>query len=305
MTLAPHAFFMPVEPKPGGQRFCLFHAAQGQPRGRVVYVAPFAEEMNKARRMAALQSRALAEAGFSVLQIDLQGCGDSSGDFADASWQGWVSDVVLACRWLRDHNPEQAPLPLWLWGLRAGCLLATAAAAELDEDCNFCFWQPVFSGKLALTQFMRLKLAAEMANGSSGSGKSVMDRLHQHLEAGPGVEIAGYMLTAAVATGLREAQLNPPPHTGGARAEWFDISAREDAVSTPAAEQAAAQWRNASVPLRQHHVSGPAFWQTTEIEDAPALIAATIAALTTPPALTSPATPPQLSGSSAFTGVLA
>lgn len=305
MSLAPHAFFMPADPTWGGQRFCLFHAAQGEPRGRVVYVPPFAEEMNKARRMAALQSRALAAAGFSVLQIDLHGCGDSSGDFADASWQGWVGDVVLACRWLRGHNHAQAQLPLWLWGLRAGCLLATAAAAELDEDCNFCFWQPVFSGKLALTQFMRLKLAAEMTSGSSASGKSVMDQLHQQLAAGPGVEIAGYMLTAAVATGLREAQLNPPPHTGGGRAEWFDISAREDAVSAPAVEHAAAQWHNASVPLRQHRVCGPAFWQTTEIEDAPALIAATLAALTSPPTLTSPAALPQLSGSSAFMGAMA
>ena len=304
MTPAPHAFFMPAAQASGGQRFCLFHAAQGEPRGRVVYVPPFAEEMNKARRMAALQSRALAAAGFSVLQIDLHGCGDSSGDFVDASWQGWVSDVVLACRWLRERDAAQAQLPLWLWGLRAGCLLATAAAAELDEDCNFCFWQPVFSGKLALTHFMRLKLAAEMASGSSG-GKSVMDQMHQQLAAGPGVEIAGYMVTAAVAMGLREARLIPPPNTVGARAEWFDISAREDAISTPAAEQAAAQWRNASVHLRQHRVSGPAFWQTTEIEDAPALIAGTLAALTPPPAVTLPAAPIQLAGSPAFTGALA
>ena len=73
----------------------------------MLYIHPFAEEMNKSRRMAALQSRALAQAGYAVLQIDLLGCGDSSGDFGDATWQSWVSDVVLGCQWLRSQNPTQ------------------------------------------------------------------------------------------------------------------------------------------------------------------------------------------------------
>ena len=106
------AFFLPADP---GQRFCLLHPAQGGiERGLVVYAHPFAEEMNKSRRMAAQQARALSAAGFTVLQIDLLGCGDSSGDFGDATWQGWVDDVVAACRWLRRHrdNPVMADHPV-------------------------------------------------------------------------------------------------------------------------------------------------------------------------------------------------
>jgi len=61
------------------------HAAQGAALGSVLYGHPFAEEMNKSRRMAGLQARALARAGYDVLQIDLRGCGGSSGDFGDAS----------------------------------------------------------------------------------------------------------------------------------------------------------------------------------------------------------------------------
>ncbi|HEX6736185.1 MAG TPA: hydrolase 2, exosortase A system-associated, partial [Azonexus sp.] len=86
----------------GGQRFCLFHPAQdGVAKGAVLYLHPFAEEMNKARRMAALQSRALAAAGYDVLQFDLLGCGDSSGDFADATWPAWREDVLAGYRHLR------------------------------------------------------------------------------------------------------------------------------------------------------------------------------------------------------------
>lgn len=103
------AFFLPCDL---GQRFCIYHAARnGQARGAIVYLHPFAEEMNKARRMAALQSRALAKAGFNVLQIDLLGCGDSSGDFADATWEAWQDDLVSGCSWLQAHN--QGPLILW------------------------------------------------------------------------------------------------------------------------------------------------------------------------------------------------
>ncbi|MBK8384562.1 MAG: hypothetical protein IPL11_02315 [Candidatus Accumulibacter sp.] len=43
---------------------------------------------NKSWRIVPLQARALATAGYAVLQIDLMGCGDSSGDFGDATWGG-------------------------------------------------------------------------------------------------------------------------------------------------------------------------------------------------------------------------
>ena len=37
------AFFLPAEP---GERFCLAHVPAGAPRGAIVYVHPFAEEMH-------------------------------------------------------------------------------------------------------------------------------------------------------------------------------------------------------------------------------------------------------------------
>jgi len=60
----------------------------------VVFAQPFVEEMNKSRRMAALQARALAGQGWAVLLPDLLGCGDSPGDKGDARWTAWVDDSV-------------------------------------------------------------------------------------------------------------------------------------------------------------------------------------------------------------------
>lgn len=266
------AFFLPVD---GGQRLCTYYPAQTPKTfGRVLYAHPFAEEMNKSRRMAALQSRHLSQAGFAVLQLDLHGCGDSSGDFGDATWQGWVGDLVQAQAWLQ---AKAGDAPLWLWGLRAGCLLAAQAAAQLALPCQFLFWAPAPAGKPLLQQFLRLKAAGEMMGGNA---KGVLEGLRQQLAQGQAVEVAGYTLAPALTQGLEKAVLAPPvaPHAPGC-VEWFELSTREDASLSPAVIKAQEPWQHAGFGLRSHLVQGPSFWQTTEIEDAPALITATTAAL--------------------------
>lgn len=266
----PDVFFLPAAG--GEQRLCLFHAPatafQGAPRSKVLYLHPFAEEMNKSRRMAALACRALAEAGHAVLQIDLRGCGDSSADFGDAGWTDWQADVRLALQWL---DAQAAEAPTWLLGLRAGALLA---AADWGRPVNYVFWQPMTSGKLALQQFLRLKLAAEMASGAS---KGLMDAMKTELAAGRPVDIAGYRLGGALASGLKTARLAPVGMPG--RVEWLELSTRDDAVLTPVSEQAIKSWSDAGWAVRPRIVQGPAFWATTEIELAPALISATVEAV--------------------------
>lgn len=237
----------------------------------MLYVHPFAEEMNKSRRMAALQARALAHAGYAVLQIDLHGCGDSSGDFGDASWASWKADITAACRWLR----QQTGAPLTLWGLRAGCLLAADAAVDLPESPNFIFWQPVISGKTHWQQFLRLKAVSGLATGQS---KGVVDALRQTIASGQSVEIAGYTVAPALASGLEKAELLPPAANAG-RVVWLELSLQAEAGRTPAAQKSIEYWQAAGYNIDARTISGPAFWQTAEIEDAPALIKATLEAL--------------------------
>jgi exosortase A-associated hydrolase 2 len=278
--VAPHPepFFLTLGEGALGQRFALHHAPHtGPAQGLVVYVHPFAEEMNKSRRMAALQARALAAAGYAVLQVDLLGCGDSGGDFADATWAQWVDDVVHACGWLRHrHAPPagQAPPPLWLWGLRVGCLLAVEAAAKIDGECSFLFWQPTTAGNTALQQFLRLKLAGELLDGNA---KGAMATLRQQLADGQAAEIAGYSLNPALAVGLERTALRPfarPFHV-----EWLEVTTSADGGLSPASARCAEHWQQAGCQVRTRVVTGPAFWQTTEIEEAPELLSATTAAM--------------------------
>lgn len=276
--MAPEAFFLTVADAPHSQRFCLYHppAADSAVRSALIYLHPFAEEMNKSRRMAALMARRLAQHGHAVLQIDLHGCGDSDGDFGDASWASWLQDIRAARAWLRRRH-DRTGAPLWLWGLRAGSLLAAAAAADpdpADEPVGLLLWQPVITGKQHLQQFLRLKVAGEMMSGDS---KGVMATLKQKLADGTAVEIAGYTLAPDLAQGLDAAELAPParPHPN-ARIMWIELSSRPEPALAPASVKCIERWQAAGWQVDSAVLPGPTFWQTVEIEEAPALLDATL-----------------------------
>ena len=287
--LAIEAFMLPGGAAGDARLLALWHPPVGVPRGLVLYVHPFAEEMNKSRRMAALQARALAAGGLGVLQIDLKGCGDSSGEFSDATWADWLADVRAAVAWLRlrtasRDQPKLQKLPITLWGLRAGCLVLADAAAQMPEESfDFLFWQPTTSGAGVLRQFLRTAAAAAFLDGG---GKGVVDGLRKQLAAGQSVAVGGYRLHPALAAGLENARLSVPPRVG--RLTWLEISALAgDNAGTvplsPASVSASTPWRQQAGGFEVRLVSGPPFWQTAEIEIAPALLGATTAALTAAP----------------------
>jgi exosortase A-associated hydrolase 2 len=266
------AFFLPVEP---GHRFCNYHApAHGSaPRGGIVYVHPFGEEMNKARRMAALQARRLAAAGFGVLQIDLLGCGDSSGEFVDSRWPLWKEDVLAGVGWLKGRVEG----PVGLWGLRLGATLAADIARDPGLVIeHLMLWQPVASGEQFLTQFLRLYLAAEMLGG--GAAQTRVRELREKLARGTTLEIAGYELhpeLAAAIEVLKLAELVPAVRS----VLWHEVSAQPEARLTPASLRVVEAWKGKGMDVRTSAVSGEAFWSTLEIAECEALLDATDASL--------------------------
>lgn len=212
----------------------------------------------------------MASAGYSVLQVDLHGCGDSSGDFGDASWENWIDDVRLACNWFQKRGDST----LWLWGLRTGCLLACEAAARIATPIQLLMWQPVVSGKQYLQQFLRLKIAGEMLGGEN---KGLMLLLREQLARGDSVEVAGYCLSSGVVSGLERAELAVPEGVG--RIEWLELSAQLNGTLSPSACARLAKLQSPGRIARGTSVHGPAFWQTAEIAECPALIEASLLAL--------------------------
>jgi hypothetical protein len=160
------------------------------------------------------------------------------------------------------------------------------AAAQMPEECfDFLFWQPTTSGAGVLRQFLRTAAAAALLDGG---GKGVVDGLRQQLAAGQSVEVGGYRLHPSLATGLEGARLAVPARVG--RLTWLEVSALAgdgagNAPLSPASVSASTPWRQQAGGFEVRLVSGPPFWQTAEIETAPALLAATTAALTASPAV--------------------
>ena len=264
------AFFLPGGVTAGG-RFCLLTRADA-PRGTLVFAHAFAEEMNKSRRMVALAVAAFAAHGWNTLQVDLTGCGDSDGDFGDASWAAWNGDLQDAWTWAEAHLAG----PLALWSLRSGALVLADWLRSSGVVAPLLLWQPVANGRQHLTQFLRLKAAGEML--ADADAKASMEAIRGSLQAGEAVDIAGYRLSAALASGMEAATLVLPA-AYGAPVVAFEVGPPDRSEVSPALRVLVERWSKAGVPVRAEAVAGPAFWQTQEIELCPGLIEASVKVL--------------------------
>jgi exosortase A-associated hydrolase 2 len=261
-----------------GERFCLYHAPHGPCRGALLYVHPFGDEMNRTRRLAAQQARALAERGIGVLLLDLHGCGDSSGDFAEARWETWKDDLELGRTWLH----ARLGVPVGLWGVRLGALLALDyAAGAAAAPARLLLWQPVTAGAAWLSQFLRLRVAGAMlANGAAGETAQAdaggTRELRARLAAGEALEVGGYEIGPALAAALETcdaARLALP----GWRIDWCEIASAPGRPPGPATQRIADALRARGAQVQLEQVEGPPFWSTQEIAACPALLAATCA----------------------------
>lgn len=268
------AFFLDTS---NGQRFCLFHpVGEGMKCcGAVLYVAPFGEEMNKSRRMLALLARNLTPQGIAVLSLDLYGCGDSDGEFKDASWKQWKNDLDTAYSWLREH----CKAPISLLGLRLGSLLALDFMRDgRHEVKQLILWQPVLNGKQFLTQFFRLKIANDILSDGNEQ-RSNTETIRQQLSDGEIVEIAGYEISSKLSTGIDGLSAveflpsNIPLH-------WFEIQADILAALAPAKQKIVDYWHQHQVQIVLKQIAGVDFWMTQEISICEELVEHTAALLT-------------------------
>jgi len=255
-----------------GPLFSIYHPAARARRSRLglVYAPPFAEEINRARRMAALQARRLAELGVDILLMDPFGTGDSAGDFGDARWETWRDDVMTAVAWLATRTNGQ----VGLWGVRLGALLAAdAAAADPGRIACLVFWQPVLSGDRHLTQFLRLRVAATM---DKGPGRESTKDLRARLSEGEPLEIAGYELAPALADSIASLQLQSSiQRLGALPVNWLEIASEGTPALAPVSQQVVGALEQQNYPLVARAVSGEPFWALQEITLAPNLLRAT------------------------------
>jgi exosortase A-associated hydrolase 2 len=264
-------FFLKTE---YGECFCLFHPPHpdGEHRGAFIYVHPFGDEMNKSRRMAAMQARAFAAMGFGVLQIDLFGCGDSSGEFRDARWSIWKSDLSIAKKWIENRISS----PASLWGLRLGALLVLDYAKSSGSFfARIILWHPVTNGELFLNQFLRLETAKEIFTGTGTEKTLQKNKMRDCLANGQTLAIAGYELASELAAAIDNLKADELIVTNST-IHWFENVSASNRSMTPAGTNVINKWRQSGVDPHVHLVSCLPFWATQEISECPELVSATL-----------------------------
>lgn len=245
-----------------GQIFCLFSDVPDDDIKEVwLCLAPFAEEMNRCRVMVAMQARKLATHNVATLIPDYYGTGDSGGDFSDATWDAWKSDIHTAIHWLEAKGIKR----IRLWGIRMGALLAAEIASEsAGKFDQLVFWQPVVDGKMMLTQFLRVRVAAAMDRGEA---KETTKAMRDRFSSGKSVEIAGYNLSGALAQAIDSkhlGQLSLPAHT---QVEWYEqYNEATNSISMPS-QKVISQWSEEhKVSVNENTFVGAPFWQVHERE---------------------------------------
>jgi len=243
-------------------------------RGQVLVVPPFAEEMNKSRRMLALQARALADVGFGTLIVDLYGTGDSGGDFCEARWEVWKADLAVALEWMQKKGGTRSVAVL---GVRLGALLALDFCQWTTSNIDrVLFWQPQLGGELAMTQFFRLR--------SAGSAiKDTLEReststLRALLQGGDTVEVAGYELAPALVKSIDSLNVEAFEPKPTVPIYWYEVMSGERLQLSAVCRRTVERWRSQGIPVTARAIPGPPFWSTVEMTTAPALLSATCAA---------------------------
>jgi exosortase A-associated hydrolase 2 len=236
----------------------------------LLFVPPFAEEMNKSRRMLARLGYALAAEGIGLCLPDLHGTGDSEGDFGAARMAIWQRDLADVAGWLQaEHGCRR----LLLGGLRYGALLAMSSRGQLPDVTACLLWQPVAKGQQQLTQFLRLRQAAAIMGGG---GRETLKDLQQQLDHGQPLEVAGYLLHPELAqamTGQDLVELAPP---AGLPVHWLELARDPARPLMPASAQVIEAWQGQGSQVSTAGVPGDPFWSTQELVDAPELLAASL-----------------------------
>jgi pimeloyl-ACP methyl ester carboxylesterase len=148
----------------GDARFGVLHPASegARMRGAVLLCNPFGQEAIRTHRLFKVLAERFARAGWTTMRFDYLCTGDSDGDDESVSLAGWVADVQLADRILRDRTG--ATTVAWM-GLRLGATAAALASEHAGTPPDrLLLWDPVIEGRgwleeLAAAHVRALRLA--------------------------------------------------------------------------------------------------------------------------------------------------
>lgn len=225
------------------------------PKANIIYLPPFGEEMNRCRSMVASQARWFARQGSSCTILDYFGTGESHGEFEDASLEIWQENIANAIQRVR----ERSDVPITLWGLRLGALIAFDCISRPSTAVNkLLLWQPVTSGKLFLTQMLRQRTASLM---QAGKEAETTEQMKNALAAGETIEVAGFKLGGVLATGIDRLTLAASSASPGTTIFWLEHCNDESSDLNMKTSKAIAELRENGVTVAVDTFVGEPVWQ--------------------------------------------
>ena len=189
----------------------------------VVFVHPFMEERQDAHPFLRSLAAQVSARGLWAMRFDLHGCGDSEGEWEDATIASWLDDIRAACDFAKAQSGVERVI---LCGLRFGATLAALADVG-DPKPPLVMIQPVVKGVAYSMDLLRAYLAAEMVLTKKAG--LTRDALIERLRLGQTVNVFGYHLTAAQFDGMRAIDLSHSLASYPARSLVIDV------VKTPTA----------------------------------------------------------------------
>ena len=237
--------------------------------GAVILVPPFAEEMNRSRRMYVLCARLLANNGIHAVIFDFSGTGDSSGEwgqFCYSDWMGDIKHVYTHCSSFADNVSFIA--------LRFGALILSDVVSQSDIDVDRCiFWDPIENGEILIRQLIRIKIAAAMADESKKlTTKEILDDIESmgYLESG------GYKISKSLIDDINSKRLSDLIESvlDNIELDWMQLGKHSETKK---------QWLPNSIfeknlsqdqcnKIVMHPVNDVKFWMQQEVTIAPELL---------------------------------
>ena len=239
----------------------------------VIIVPPFAEEMNRSRRMMSLQARALASSGVRAILVDLHGTGDSAGEFSDARWTVWCDNISCVL----SNIVEASQGSVNFLAIRFGALILFDRQSNLvSRASKIVLWSPCTNGSAFLRQFLRIRIASQMSENNSNN--ETIAELMDRFAAGESVEVAGYEISAELARSMGSATLNVDKLEKRPHVYWFEIVSDPSSPFPVASNAAIEQMQRENGTVSVSPMCGVKFWSSVEITTIPTLIDATTAA---------------------------
>lgn len=243
---------------PNGRLFATHYPPQSSTKRTecFLYIQPFAEEMNRCRQMAVLQAREFSKLGYGCLLLDLYGTGDSEGEYRDGTWDVYQADLRAGLQWIA----IQGYANVRLWAVRQGAILALELARSMPSPRKLLFWQPVLNGRTAITQILRIELAASLSSESKAS----MTDLRECMQKGETIELSGYETAGSLLASLEASHVSNYFELPDVEVQWFDVLSSKEQSRSKASTLAEQNWKDAGAQVKCGTVVGPSFWQVWE-----------------------------------------